>query len=59
MNQTGRRGERGGRIGASGFPVHFQQGRTPSEAATKFAALMRELSYANGGTFIGLTSLQP
>jgi len=47
------------RIHAIGFPVHFALGRTPSESAVKFAALMRELSYNNGGTFIGLTSLQP
>lgn len=47
------------RIHSIGFPVHFPPGRTPSESAIKFAALMRELSYNNGGTFIGLTSLQP
>jgi hypothetical protein len=45
------------RIHAIGFPVHFPPGRTPSESAVKFAALMRELSYNNGGTFIGLTGL--
>jgi hypothetical protein len=47
------------RIHTIGFPVHFSPDRTPSEAAVKFAALMRELSYNNGGTFIGLTDLQP
>jgi len=47
------------RIHAIGFPVHFSLGRTPSPAAIKFAALMRELSYNNGGTFIGLTGLKP
>lgn len=52
-------GERLVRIHAIGFPVHFPPGQTPSESAIKFAALMRELSYNNGGTFIGLTSLQP
>jgi len=46
------------RIHAIGFPVHFPPGRTPSDSAIRFAALMRELSYNNGGTFIGLTSLQ-
>jgi signal transduction histidine kinase len=45
------------RIHTIGFPVHFPPGRTPSESAVKFAALMRELSYHNGGTFIGLTGL--
>jgi hypothetical protein len=46
------------RIHAIGFPVHFPPGRTPTDSAIKYAALMRELSYNNGGTFIGLTSLQ-
>ena len=59
LNQRGGNEERLVRIHAIGFPVHFPPGRTPSESAVKFAALMRELSYNNGGTFIGLTSLQP
>jgi hypothetical protein len=59
LNQAHRGAERLVRIHAIGFPVHFSPGRTPSEAAVKFAALMRELSYNNGGTFIGLTDLQP
>ena len=45
------------RIHAIGFPVHFARGGAPSASAIKFAALMRELSYNNGGTFIGLNSL--
>ena len=45
------------RIHAIGFPVHFGRGGAPSASAIKFAALMRELSYNNGGTFIGLNSL--
>jgi hypothetical protein len=59
LNQAHRGKERLVRIHTIGFPVHFPPGRTPSESAVKFAALMRELSYDNGGTFIGLTSLQP
>jgi hypothetical protein len=59
LNQAYRGAERLVRIHAIGFPVHFPPGRTPSESAIKFAALMRELSYNNGGTFIGLTGLQP
>ncbi len=57
LNQA--HGENSGlvRIHTIGFPVHFPPGRTPSESAVKFAALMRELSYHNGGTFIGLTGL--
>jgi hypothetical protein len=59
LNQAHRGADRLVRIHAIGFPVHFPPGRTPSESAIKFAALMRELSYDNGGTFIGLTGLQP
>lgn len=59
LNQAHRGSERLVRIHGIGFPVHFPPGRTPNESAVKFAALMRELSYNNGGTFIGLTSLQP
>ena len=57
LNQTHNEGEGLVRIHTIGFPVHFPPGRTPSESAVKFAALMRELSYHNGGTFIGLTGL--
>jgi hypothetical protein len=59
LNQAHRGAERLVRIHAIGFPVHFPPGQTPAEGAVKFAALMRELSYHNGGTFIGLTDLQP
>ena len=59
LNQAHQGANRLVRIHAIGFPVHFSPGRTPSESAVKFAALMRELSYNNGGTFIGLTDLQP
>lgn len=59
LNQAHSGADRLVRIHAIGFPVHFSPGRTPSEGAIKFAALMRELSYNNGGTFIGLTSLRP
>jgi hypothetical protein len=59
LNQSHRGVDRLVRVHAIGFPVHFVPGRSPSEAAIKFAALMRELSYSNGGTFIGLTGLEP
>jgi hypothetical protein len=59
LNQAHRGADRLVRIHAIGFPVHFPPGQTPSDSAIKFAALMRELSYNNGGTFIGLTGLQP
>jgi archaellum component FlaC len=58
LNQAHRGTDRLVRIHTIGFPVHFPAGRTPSDSAIRFAALMRELSYNNGGTFIGLTSLQ-
>ena len=57
LNQAHRGAERLVRIHAIGFPVHFPPGGTPSASAINFAALMRELSYNNGGTFIGLNSL--
>ncbi len=58
LNQAHKGSERLVRIHAIGFPVHFPPGRTPTASAVRFAALMRELSYNNGGTFIGLTSLK-
>ena len=57
LNQAQRGAGRLVRIHALGFPVQFAQGSAPSESAIRFAALMRELSYNNGGTFIGLNSL--
>jgi len=45
------------RIHAIGFPVHLRPGVSPNRSAIRFAALMRELSYSNGGTFIGLNGL--
>ena len=56
LNRAHRGAERLVRIHAIGFPVLFSLG-SPSDAI-KFAALMRELSYNNGGTFIGLNSLK-
>jgi hypothetical protein len=57
LNKAHRGSDRLVRVHAIGFPVHFPPGGTPSASAVKFAALMRELSYNNGGTFIGLNSL--
>ncbi len=45
------------RIHTVGFPVHFLAPGGRMETASRFAALMRELSYRNGGTFVGLNSL--
>ena len=55
LNKARKSGERLVRIHAIGFPVHYQG--TPSRSAIRFAALMRQLSYQNGGTFVGLNSL--
>ncbi len=57
LNKTNRGADRLVRIHAIGFPVHFPPGGTPNSSAIRFAALMRELSYNNGGTFIGLNGL--
>ncbi|HBD11829.1 MAG TPA: hypothetical protein DCZ13_06755 [Porticoccaceae bacterium] len=57
INATRGRGDRLVRIHTVGFPVHFLVAGGRMETATRFAALMRELSYRNGGTFVGLNSL--
>ena len=59
LNRANRGSDRLVRVHAIGFPVPaFPSGRHPQPAsAIKFANLMRELSYNNGGTFIGLNSL--
>ncbi|MAD58168.1 MAG: hypothetical protein CMK44_06300 [Porticoccus sp.] len=46
------------RIHTIGFPVHFQVEGGNLKTATRFSALMRELSYDNNGTFVGLTGLE-
>jgi hypothetical protein len=58
LNKGNQGAQRLVRIHAIGFPVHFPPGGTPSSSAIRFAALMRELSYNNGGTFIGLNGLR-
>ncbi len=54
--QRGRKRERV-RIHTIGFPVHFLAPGGRMDSASRFATLMRELSYRNGGTFVGLNSL--
>jgi hypothetical protein len=58
LNKANASDERLVRIHALGFPVHLREGASPSASAIRFAALMRELSYNNGGTFIGLNELE-
>ena len=56
LNQQRQTGEKLVRVHAIGFPVHFINGNPPA-SAIRFANLMREISYQNGGTFIGLNNL--
>ena len=58
LNKAKQNEDRLVRIHAIGFPVHLRPGVNPNQSAMRFAALMRELSYNNGGTFIGLNSLE-
>ena len=58
LNKANQNDDRLVRIHAIGFPVHLRPGVNPNQSAMRFAALMRELSYNNGGTFIGLNSLE-
>lgn len=57
INAKRGQGDRLVRIHTIGFPVHFLAPGGRRQTATRFAALMRELSFRNGGTFVGLNSL--
>ncbi len=57
LNSDRNNDQRRVRIHAVGFPVQFAGGREPPASAVRFAHLMRELTAANGGTFIALGSL--
>lgn len=46
------------RIHAIGFPVQFANPPHLQQTGIKFATLMRELTRANGGTFVGLNSFR-
>jgi hypothetical protein len=47
------------RIHAIGFPTLFGQNDFPENTTVRFAVLMRALCERNGGTFVGLNSLNP
>jgi hypothetical protein len=47
------------RIHAIGFPTLFGQNDFPENTTVRFAILMRVLCERNGGTFVGLNSLNP
>ena len=46
------------RIHAVGFPVVFQHASHLHTTGIRFATLMRELTYRNGGTFVALNDVQ-
>jgi len=47
------------RIHAIGFPTLFTQAEYPENTTVRFAMLMRAVCERNGGTFVGLNSLDP
>jgi len=47
-------GTRKVRIHAVGFPVQFSPEAYTNQTGVRFATLMRELTFRNGGTFVGL-----
>jgi len=59
INQSNARGERLVRIHAVGFPVQFIRAPELQTTGIRFATLMRELTYRNGGTFVGLNDFRP
>jgi hypothetical protein len=58
LNKERKPGERMVRIHAVGFPVQFSQPAHLQTTGIRFAALMRELTYQNGGTFVGLNDFR-
>lgn len=59
LNKERKPGERMVRIHAVGFPVQFSRPAHLQTTGIRFAALMRELTYRNGGTFVGLNDFRP
>jgi len=54
INKVNKDNERLVRIHAVGFPVQFMRPSHLQTTGIRFATLMRELTYRNGGTFVGL-----
>jgi hypothetical protein len=54
INEETDDGVRKVRIHAIGFPVQFSPDAYTSQTGIRFATLMRELTFRNGGTFVGL-----
>ena len=59
INREGADGERLVRIHAVGFPVQFIRAAHLQTTGIRFATLMRELTFRNGGTFVGLNDFRP
>ncbi len=59
INREDASGERRVRIHGVGFPVQFIRAPHLQTTGIRFATLMRELAYRNGGTFVGLNDFRP
>jgi hypothetical protein len=59
INQEDANGNRRVRIHGVGFPVQFIRAAHLQTTGIRFATLMRELAYRNGGTFVGLNDFRP
>ena len=59
INREAADGEQRVRIHAVGFPVQFIRTANLQTTGIRFATLMRELTYRNGGTFVGLNDFRP
>ncbi len=58
LNRENFDGERRVRIHAVGFPVQFIRPPQLQTTGVRFATLMRELTFRNGGTFVGLNDFR-
>ena len=59
LNAQTQDGERRVRIHAVGFPVQFIRPPQLQTTGIRFATLMRQLTYNNNGTFVGLNEFRP
>jgi len=59
INKVNEHDQRLVRIHAVGFPVQFIRPKHLQKTGIRFATLMRELTFRNGGTFVGLNHYQP
>lgn len=58
INRADAEGNRLVRIHAVGFPVQFSRAPHLQSTGIRFATLMRELTYRNGGAFVGLNDFR-